>query len=289
MKRIGVVLGILLVALASAPAQVTVEVVLEEEQFLPGEAIPAAVRITNRSGQTLRLGTEPDWLTFGIESRDGFIVIKSDEVPVLGEFLLESSERATKRVDLAPHFNVTRPGRYSIVAVVRIHDWDQLITAKPRSFDIIDGTKMWEREFGVPRTAGEAPEVRKYTLQQANYLRSQLRLYLRLTDGSGTRVFKVFPIGPMVSFGRPEPQVDKHSNLHVLYQTGPQSFSYTVINPDGDVIVRQTHDYYVQSRPRLQSDPEGKFMVVGGMRRITASDIPPFKPAETNDAPAPPS
>ena len=64
----------------------------------------------------------------------------------------------------------------------------------------------------------------------------------------------------MVSFGRPEPQVDKFSNLHLLYQEGPHSFNYTVINPDGEIIARRTYDY-VDKRPRLQPDAEGKILV----------------------------
>ena len=33
-----------------------------------------------------------------------------------------------------------------------------------------------------------APEVRRYSLEQANYLRTQLRLYLRITDAADARV-----------------------------------------------------------------------------------------------------
>ena len=121
------------------------------------------------------------------------------------------------------------------------------------------------------------PEVRKFVLQQANYLKSQLRLYVRLTDASGARTFRVFPIGPMVSFGRPEPQVDKFSNMHLLYQSGPHSYTYTVINPNGEMIARRTYEY-VDKRPRLAPDAEGKVLVTGGVRRPTASDIPPSGP-----------
>ena len=127
----------------------------------------------------------------------------------------------------------------------------------------------------MPTTPTNAtPEVRKFILQQANYLKSQLRLYVRLTDASGAKTFRVFPIGPMVSFGRPEPQVDKFSNLHLLYQEGPHSFNYTVVNPDGEIIARRTYDY-VDKRPRLQPDAEGKILVTGGVRRpITRAMCP---------------
>jgi hypothetical protein len=132
--------------------------------------------------------------------------------------------------------------------------------------------------------AERPPEVRRYTLEQANYLRSQLRLYLRLTEVDGARVIKVFPLGPMVSFGSPEHQIDKESQLHVLYQNGARSFSYNVINPDGDLVLRQTYDY-TGSRPRLELSKDNKVVVAGGVRRIAASDLPETKTSET-DGPA---
>src|SRR5476651_785055 len=98
------ILALALLTFFPASAQVDVQIVLDQEQFLPSESVPVAVRITNRSGQPLHLGAEADWLTFNVESADGFIVMKNSEVPVLGEFDLSSSEAATKRVDLKPYF-----------------------------------------------------------------------------------------------------------------------------------------------------------------------------------------
>jgi hypothetical protein len=56
MKTFIIALLGLLVWLPGAGAQMLVEVTLEQGQFLPGEALPVAVRVTNRSGQTVRLG-----------------------------------------------------------------------------------------------------------------------------------------------------------------------------------------------------------------------------------------
>jgi len=287
MKFSGLAVGLVLTSLLPATAQVTVEVVLEQEQFLVGETMPAAVRITNLSGQTLRFGNNPEWVTFSVESRDGFIVVKNGEVSALGVFTLESSKVATRRVDLGPHFALTRHGRYSVSATVQVAEWGVQITSKPTNFDIIRGSKLWSQEFGIPTAAGasnQPPEVRRYTLQQANYLNSQIRLYLRLTDASEARVFKVLPIGHMRSVSKPEPQLDKQSNLHILYQDDARSYSYTVVNPDGEVASRQTYDY-VNSRPRLQVDAAGKVSVMGGVRRITASDVPAPKSSEDDVKP----
>jgi hypothetical protein len=290
MKALGLWLVLLAAALSPVSAQVTVELTPEQEQFLPAESLPVAVRITNRSGQNLRLGKGEDWLTFSVESRDNHVVPRTGDVPVEGEFVLESSRVVTLRVDLAPYFLLTRSGRYSVIATMQIKDWNQEIRSQPKSFDIIEGSRLWEQDIGLPDSASgtnTTPEVRKFILQQANYLRSQLRLYVRLTDASGARTFRVFPIGPMVSFSRPEPQVDKFSNMHLLYQDGPHSYSYTVINPDGEMIARRTYEY-VDKRPRLAPDAEGKVLVTGGVRRPTAKDIPPSKPDNpAEDTPKP--
>ncbi len=270
--------------MGSLSAQVTVEVTLDQDQFLPGEALPAVVRITNRSGQTLHLGSDAAWLRFSIESKEGSVVLKKGEAPVVEAFSLESSKRAIKRVDLAPYFNLSKAGRYSIVAAVTVKEWNQQITSDPKSFDIIEGSKLWEQEIGVPSpgaATNPTPEVRKYTLQEAYHLQKNLMLYLRLTDATG-KINKVFPIGPMVSFGQPDPEVDQLSNLHVLYQNGPHSFDYTIINPDGDILLHQGYEY--TTRPRLQADGNGNFTVVGGVRRMASDDLPPPKRADTNAA-----
>lgn len=254
-------------------AQVTAEVVLDQEQYLPAEELLAGIRIVNHSGQTLHLGEEADWVQFTVEKLAGGAVEKLGDPPVQGAFDLESTKRATVKVDLAPRYNLREPGRYFISATVKIKEWNKSLTAKPVPFDIIEGTKLWEEVVGVPRV-GETtqPETRKYTLQQANYLKSQLRLYLRVSASSG-RVIKLINVGPMISFGQPEPMVDGQSRLHLLYQNGARIFAYRVVDPEGEIKVQQTYEY-TESRPRLRLDDGGKITVVGGARRLTAADLP---------------
>ena len=278
-----------LVGLPTGFAQVLAEVRLEQAHYLPGEALVAAVRVTNRSGQTLHLGSEADWLTFSVESREGFVVIKNGEAPVLGEFTLETSKVATKRVDLAPYFSLTREGRYRITATVRIKEWSAQTTSPPKDFDIVEGAKIWTREFGVPASGGanQPPELRRYTLLQANLVRSEIRLYFRLSDGRESKLMKVFPIGNMVSFGRPDVELDGQNRLHVLHQNGAHTSRYTIITPDGEVVTRQLFDF-VETRARLRMDREGKISVAGGARRLTEDDLPVEKTTEPEPRPATP-
>jgi hypothetical protein len=282
MKICPVLAVVLLTAILPARAQIAVEMVLDQEQYLPAEEFLAGVRITNHSGQTLHLGEDTDWVVFSIEKLVGGAVAKLSDPPVQGGFDLESTKRATMRVDLAPCYDLREPGRYAISATVKIKEWNKILTTKSVPFDIIEGTKLWEQTFGVPRPgpAGQPPEVRKYTLQQANYLKNQLRLYLRVSAADG-RVLKLMNVGPMISFGQPEPQLDAQNSLHLLYQNGARTFDYRVINPDGEIKVRQTYEY-TDTRPRLRLDDNGKIIVVGGTRRLTADDLPVTTESSTN-------
>ncbi len=253
---------------------VTVQLSVDQEQFLSNEDVRVAVKVVNLSGQTITLGTDRDWLDFTVQARDQFVVSQIGDVPVVGEFSVPSSKQAIKRVNIMPYFDFRQPGRYTVTAKVKIAQWDKEISSPPLAFDVIMGTKLKEFDFGVPGTpANKLPEMRRYVLQQATFMR-QMRLYLRVTDSTGAVVFRVQPLCPMTSFSKPEAQLDHESNLHVLNQSGARSFTYCVINPAGEIVKRQIHDYS-DTRPVLRPDERGGVYVAGGTVRLTSNDPTP--------------
>jgi hypothetical protein len=273
-KKLAFWMAALAGSICVAGAQVDVEVVMGQTQFLTGEAVPVAVRVVNHSGQTLHFGPE-DWLSFSVEAQDGLIVVKSGDPPADHSFDLETSTVATQHADLAPYFTITRTGHYSVVATVRLKDWSTEVESAPKGFDVIKGVKLWEQEFGLPEsspTNHDAPEVRKYTLQKATYL-EHLRLYLRVTDSSETTVFRVLAIGPMTSFSQPLTQLDQQNNLHLLYEESARTFLYDVINPDGTLMVREKY-YYTDAAPQMRTDKSGAIYIAGGERHVSADDVP---------------
>jgi hypothetical protein len=267
---------IVLMAAFRLQAQVvSVEVKLDQEQFLPGETLPVTVRVFNNSGQTLHLGADPGWLTFNVVSvDDNAAVTKNSDPELVNAFDLDSSEVATKHIDIAPHYVLKHAGRYRLVATVHIKEWNSEVSSAPKDFDIIDGAELWSRDFGVPSsTTNRPPEVRKYILEEANYLRQQLRMYVLVSNQSRTHIFKVNAIGPMVSFSQPEAQLDRLSNLHVLYQSGAQMFIYSVINPDGGIVRQDAYDL-LDTRPHLGFNDNGDIQVNGGVRRAKPGELP---------------
>jgi hypothetical protein len=274
-----VLLLLVLGATMASAAEVNVEIIFDQEQFLRSESLPLRVRISNFSGQTLKFGDMPEWLTFSVESREGTILRKTGEVPLPKSFTLDSSKTASLRADLMPYFKLNDVGHYSVTARLKIPQLEKELVTEPKTFDIVAGTKLWEREFGVPHT--KPPVLRKYALQQATFLK-QLRLYVRVTDPDESTVVSVLPIGTLVSFSQPEAVLDKSSHLHVLFQTGARTFIYAVVSPEGEQIIRQTWDY-TNTRPRLHAEDDGRVLVRGGARRILLSDLPPPRVAQTNE------
>jgi len=95
----------------------------------------------------------------------------------------------------------------------------------------------------------------------------------------------VMAIGSIVSFGKPEPQLDRRSNLHLLFQQGRASCAYVVISPDGDILLRQIYDI-IGSRPKLHLNEAGEIVVRGGQRRFTENDLPPSRPPDDASIPS---
>lgn len=265
-----------LLATARLLAQVEVRVTLPQEQFLPGESIEAAVRISNFAGRKLTFGARPGWVRFEVEGSSDMVVNRLSEVSESGEFSLESSTRGTIRYDIQPHFDLNRPGRYRVTAIVRLSDTEEY-ASPPVSFEVFRGTRIWEREVGVASANGAPDGRRKYILQQATQLRN-VRLYIRLTDSDEVSTVKVIPIGPTVSFSRPSCTVDRKSRLHCLHQISADTYRLHVVAPDGTLLRRQTFNF-AERRPQLRMNDSGDVAVIGGERRRAADDLPEEPPA----------
>ena len=269
----------LLASAAVARSQVNVEIILDDQQFLRGEPVTGRVKISNFSGQTLRLGEDPEWLAFLVTGTDGKALRALDSMPPVKPFTIGSAQSVALRVDLAPYYDLQTAGRFAVSARMKFAQLEKEFTTESGKFDIISGVKVWQTEVGVPgRTP---PVVRKFALQQAAFFK-ETRLYARVTEANEADIVRVIALGALPSAGRPEAAVDNSSQMHVLFQAGQKNFTYAIITPEGEMIIRQTHEI-TGTRPRLRAEADGRILVSGGVRKISASDLPPPPPKpETN-------
>ncbi len=258
-------------------AQVEVEIRCAQKRFLPSESIPLSVRIGNLTGMPLKLGTWPGWLSFSVEQMPAGVVKKIGDISESGEFTLEQSTVGTIKYDLSSVFEIDQMGNYRVTATVTPLEGGESFTSAPFPIEVVNGTRIEDRTFGYTLPDGTI-EQRKYILQQANYLK-QLQLYLRVTDRSESHTYKVISLGGLVSFKRPEFLVDKQSRFHILHQYSATESRYHVIDPDGTVITKEIR-VGGDRRPQLRVNDEGLVAVIGGVRRLDKSDVPPPTEAE---------
>lgn len=269
----------LLASATAARAQVNVEIILDDPQFLRGEPVTGRVKISNFSGQTLRLGDDPDWLAFLVTGTDGKALRALEPMPPVKPFTIGSAHSVALRVDLAPYYDLQTAGRFAASARIKFAQLEKEFTTESGKFDIISGVKVWEKEVGVPgRTP---PVVRKFALQQAAFFK-ETRLYVRVSEANEAEIVRVIALGALPSSGRPEAAVDNSSQMHVLFQAGQKNFTYALVTPEGDLLLRQTHEI-TATRPRLRAESDGRIVVSGGVRKISPTDLPPPPPKlETN-------
>ncbi|MGE3312658.1 MAG: hypothetical protein AB7O66_22035 [Limisphaerales bacterium] len=261
-------------------AGVSIEIMLDETTYLPGEDLPVGVRISNLSGRPLTFGTDNVWLSFYAETKSGDIVPRLGQVPVEGEFTLESAKAGTKWWNVRPYFDFRDSGTHLLFAELRLPFGTERIISEPATFNIQSARKLWEITFGVPPSPDapdRPPEIRRYALQSAVRTRDR-NLYARVTDESETRIYRVVLLDRLLSFSNPRTQLDHLSQLHVLFQTGGSTYTYCVVTPDGEIAVRQKHEIVTDSRPRLMKLEDGSITVGGGRRLPASSDVPPWDP-----------
>jgi hypothetical protein len=282
MKRIAVLWALAFGFLPLARAQdngVTAVLSLTQKQLLPDEDMDLKVHIENRSGQDIDLGKDADWITFTVTGDNNTLVQQLGETSLAHEFTLRSAEGGTCSFNLTPYFNFRAPGHYTIAATIKIPQWNQKVPCKPVTFSVVNGmrlAKVPDLQVGVPPLPGApnaAPVVRRYFLQKVDLGDAGLKLYFQLTDSTGAKTLKVFPLGRMNSLSDPQVQIDRQSNLHVLNQTGARAFSYYVVNPEGELLYRQTYEY-TSTKPKLATGDWGEVKVEGGLRRVSENDFP---------------
>jgi hypothetical protein len=280
MRKLAILIVFMSVAVRSAQGQfagVTAELQLGQDQYLADEDVQLKVVIANRSGQPVVFGADNQWITFSVVGEHEYVVPKQGEMPVQGLFTLLSGQTVTRVFNPTPYFAFRRPGRYSIAAAIKIAQWKREITCKPVSIMVSEGVplpNLGNLAFGVPpapSATNAAPEIRCYSLLKASDL-AELKLYFRLTDKNG-RTMRVFPLTRMLSFSDPEAQIDRANNLHVLLQTGAKLFTYSELDPNGNLVARQFHQY-TRTRPTLRANNDGDVFVAGGQRLPSWDDLP---------------
>lgn len=285
-------LAALLAAAFPAFAQVSVELVLNQEKYMQYEPIYARVRLRNYSGQPLVFGQNEKLkgeLLMEIEY-DRRIVppVSTEDFSLIGTVLMpgQTSEFVFQ---VNRYYRITRPGRYTMHAYIRHKMLPSMFRSADCSLEISPGVEIWKRTVGVPdvlagERTGEARNkgMRLRTFSLRVMEERAIRYYYIIVEDR-KRVYGVIRAGREVSSATYSIDVDMLSRLHFIVPVANRLYRYMVINLDGKIEQQEMLKQNREDVPRLMRDSRnGQVTRVGGVEAMPGVDYKAPEPAKVN-------
>lgn len=270
-----------IIGLALAPAawaQLEVRLGVERDNFVRHEPVIVDVFIDSNHNRAVILGDAPGWIRFSVRNGRGFPVNQTPgrRLPGGGLFVLSSRKSVVKAFNLAPFFDFSEPGEYTIQASIATKNWAKVrFECPPVKVQVVRAKVLGVLRRGMASVVpGEPPEVRRYTLQTTR-VKGKSHLFLRVSDDHepSFKIYNVEPLGMMVHHAKPRFAQDADGNSHVFFQCHQRQYFYCKIGPLGDLKERKTY-FSDKVRPFMYQDVKGVFKVMSGRRVVVDSDFP---------------
>lgn len=279
-------LGMLMVWLAPARAQILVDIKLKRSLYVRYEPLVCTVTITNMSGRTLDLSdTARDrWFGFNIETVDGRPIPPVNPDYSNDPMQIQNGQKISRSVNLTPLFPISEFGTYRIRAAVYSSQLGKYFESPNLNVDITEGRPLAEQTVGVPEGAGEG-KSRTFTVL-AHRLALTTVLYLRVEDKDDGKVYCTTQLGRYITSGSPEMKFDSNNNVHILQNAAPKAFLYSIFDINGKVIKQQGYQSG-KERPRLVRKSDGSLDVADGVPYDVNAKPPEQTLPKLDDRPVP--
>jgi hypothetical protein len=221
-----------LLAFAAVPAfaQLKLGCRLTPSTAMLYEPVTAEITIQNDTGADIDSSTGGNLrVSFEIRDQVGTAIRRIAGSPVELPLRVPAAQTLTFNESLSRQYDLGRPGAYTIQ--LRVEWGEYVFKAENRYLDVVPGIEI------TRLTAGAAGGTRSYTLSFLNRDKHD-RLFLRIDDE--TRSYGVFDLGRLVRMTPPEMRADAGGRLHILHQSAPQRFTYSVFSPDGQMVEQKT-------------------------------------------------
>lgn len=268
--RHGIALPLAALLLAAAPAaraQLQVEIVDPQENYLLFEPILLKIKIANGTGRVVELkdAAGQGWLRF-LVTRGGAMMVKPAQGFSQPGMVLEPGDVARFTFNLTPYYRLRDPGGYSVQAVVRVPGFAGDVMSRAAQFNVLRGHEVWSKEITAPGVG----QPRKYSLithlvRDEGQRLDRAYLYAQVESEAENLVFACRQLGPIVQGERIESLFDAGYGWHVLFRSGANTFGYYQFDIDGKVTEKKDLAK-TQTRPRLVAQG-GQIELVGGLSR----------------------
>jgi len=201
--------------IGSARAQVEVELNIETSAVLAYEPLMAHVTIRNNTSQAFTLngdGATAPTLLWDVECANDERVVPSSDAPALPRVEVPAGATSAFVIDLTPRFQMGRPGRYFVRALVE--DGDGVARSQLEMVDVVPGLELAQSKVRLPGVLGveRRCSLRHWSREGKDYL------FLCVTDYPSGEHYPPLNLGSVVRVIRPTITVDANATLTITHQ-----------------------------------------------------------------------
>lgn len=250
-----------LICATSAQAQLSTSLRIAKNQHLAGEPVMAIVTITNHSGkeQVFRSDGRFQWLDFLIKNGNGGPVSTKNS-SIFGPMKIAAGQSLAREVDLAQYFQLSEPGNFSVVALIRLPGDNTEGTSSNRAyFNQSQGHLYWSQKVGI-----QGPRTREFRLLNFSG-DSKSQIYAQVADGYTGQLVRTFLLGDCLMLRKPLATVDRQQRMHVLFLHTPTMWVHCVVDTDGKLTERDIHQRGSVGEPQLLTFGDGTVRVTNSI------------------------
>ncbi len=255
-RSTGIMWLALAVSLCAAHGQHSVSLKLDHQQLVLFEPMMVQLKVVNESGSPLRLGSEDVGVSVHIAATDdsyfeGRSMVREGEVVPVAPWNSESLN-----VNLLDYFDVRKSGQYNVVA--RLTIGDRTIYSAKSFIEIVNGMLISSFE-GQGRGLDSPVEY-----QLISIFRDRREIaFLRIMDKANRTCYGVYNLGSIVRLHQPSIMLSSEGVLHILHQSGPSRYTYSVLPASGASVQSKFYSSYGPA-VTLQRGDGGNVSVRGG-------------------------
>lgn len=216
---------------AAAPVFAQLDVRLDplRRDYILGENVKLRLMITNRTDAPISLVSTPgrSWLYLDVMRRGDTSSVPPSVILRCPNITIAPGSKKAYDFELQPAYKLRREGMYSVSATLRLPDMNTTYTSNNTTFNVNSGGKL--QSFRV-QVRGQRLElsVRSLIIKDKNLLFGQV-----MNADTGVVQGACF-LGQYLNFMKPRVMLDSAQNLHLLCQSAPKFFTYSVMNTYGE-------------------------------------------------------
>lgn len=225
MKNIGLFLLLLLpcaLGAANAMPPISVDLCLDEVDYVVGERVRGVVDVKNMSPDKISVGRpdSPDRLFIEIfRASDMRELDRTPDTPFVSPFRLEMNEGQKLETFLGDHFALDIPRRY-LARPVLVHNQTRFV-GQYRAFDIVPGMEITS---AYQMFAGQDNLSRRFKLLKWSRKGTEHLFVAAQDEGVSRRSWVTTDVGPMMQITKPIISILPTGEVVVIHRTGPDHF-----------------------------------------------------------------